>query len=126
MNLLLDTHVFIWCVSAPKRLSDKTRKMIENPSNEVHVSAVSALEIAIKVSLGKLRIPGSIEEQIKEKNFNSLSVSVKHALKVADLPIIHKDPFDRLLIAQAMEENFTLVTSDEEIEKYPNVKILKA
>jgi len=102
MRLLLDTHAFLWALTAPERLSKRARKSIEDEDNEVNVSAATVWEIAIKASLGRLE-PGlaelelSLPREIERHAFRPLPVHVRHALSVAALPPLHRDPFDRLL-----------------------------
>jgi PIN domain nuclease of toxin-antitoxin system len=117
LNLLLDTHVLLWWLGANSRLSQAARNAI-GAGGAVYVSAVSAWEIAIKTSQGKLDFPGNLEEQLLHNRFESLPVSVSHALAVATLPFHHRDPFDRLLIAQARMESLTLLTGDERLKAY--------
>jgi PIN domain nuclease of toxin-antitoxin system len=117
VKLLLDTHVALWWNSAPTKLGAKAKKAIEHAAC-VYVSSASVWEVANKVAAGKLRLPGSFAERIRLCGFLELSVSFEHAELVARLPLHHADPFDRMLVAQAMSENLTLVTSDEHIERY--------
>lgn len=123
MRLLLDTQAFIWVVSAPERLSQRARKAIRDPINEVHVSAATAWEIAIKVRTGKVAIAGDLQrfvpDEMAANSFSALPVTIEHALRVAALPMIHRDPFDRLLVAQAAVEELALVTSDGQVRRYP-------
>ncbi|MDE3102644.1 MAG: type II toxin-antitoxin system VapC family toxin [Chloroflexota bacterium] len=123
MRLLLDTQAFLWAVEALERLSARARREIQDPSNEVLVSAATAWEIAIKVGIGDLELPDDpqrfVPDQIDANAFTPLAVLVRHALKVADLPRIHKDPFDRLLVAQASVDGLALVTADEQVRRYP-------
>lgn len=126
MKLLLDTHTLLWILSSPKVLSNKAEKAITTASNIIYVSAASLWEIMIKNSNGKLAIPGDIEEQIKLHNFLQLPISFRHTIGIKDLPKIHGDPFDRLLISQALEEDLTIITRDEIIAKYPGIKTIKA
>ncbi len=123
MRLLLDTQAFLWAIEAPERLSARARKEIKSDANEILVSAASAWEIAIKTSLGDLVLPDDpqrfVPEQMAANSFIPLPVLMRHALKVADLPKIHKDPFDRLLVAQASVEDLGLVTADPHVRKYP-------
>lgn len=123
MRLLLDTQAFIWAIAAPERLSQRARAAMQDEDNEVYVSAATAWEIAIKARTGKVGVVGDpqrfVPEQIAANSFSSLAVSIRHALKVADLPMLHKDPFDRLLVAQASVEDLALVTADAQIRKYP-------
>jgi PIN domain nuclease of toxin-antitoxin system len=117
LNLLLDTHVLLWWLAASSRLSQAARDTI-GEGDLVYVSAASAWEIAIKASQGKLDFPGRLEEQLLQNEFRSLPVSIPHALAAADLPPHHRDPFDRMLIAQARLESLTLLTSDARLKAY--------
>lgn len=125
MNIILDTHVLIWALENNPALSDKAAENIINAENMVFVSAASVWEIGIKRSMGKLEAPDNLIEEIKRHRFTPLPMTTDHAELAGKLPQIHKDPFDRMLIAQAVYENLTLVTRDEWIFKY-DVKILKA
>lgn len=123
MRLLLDTHPFLWAIASPERLSARARREIEDDANEILVSATSAWEIAIKFRLGRLQLPDEpqrfVPEQMAANSFTALAVLLRHALQVANLPMIHTDPFDRLLVAQASVEDVALVTSDAQIRRYP-------
>jgi PIN domain nuclease of toxin-antitoxin system len=125
VKLLLDTHAFLWTALLAKRLSPVAVDAIEDSENEVFVSAASAWEIEIKRAKGKLQIPDKIEEALLELRFLALSVGLDHVLAVEGLPRHHRDPFDRILIAQAQLEGMTLVTSDRRIREYP-VAVLPA
>ena len=125
MNILLDTHVLIWALENNPTLSDDARSSIIHAENLVFVSSVSVWEIGIKKHLGKLEVPGNLQEEIRLHRFTPLSINYDHAELASKLPNIHKDPFDRMLIAQAIVEKLTLVTRDELISKY-ELKILKA
>lgn len=122
MRLLLDTHAFLWWVADDPRLSAPARRSIGAPRNEVFFSAVSAWEIVLRGSLGKTSLPESpdrfVPEQLRDNAFVALPVTVSHALAVGRLPNVHRDPFDRLLIAQAIVEGLRIVTRDEQISKY--------
>ncbi len=119
MNLLLDTHTFLWAIDDNPRLSQKARNAIIDGNNIVFVSAATAWEIAIKKSIGKLRIPnGDYLEELKLHRFTPLDITTEHALTVENLPSHHKDPFDRMLIAQAQVEKLTLITGDSKIKAY--------
>jgi PIN domain nuclease of toxin-antitoxin system len=124
MTFLLDTHVLLWWLDNPRLLSRQAKKAIEDGRNRIYVSAAVAWEIAIKKSLGKLDAPDDLEEMIDANRFNPLPVTIAHALGVLALPDHHRDPFDRLLIAQALHAGFRLVTRDEEIAKYPVPQIV--
>jgi PIN domain nuclease of toxin-antitoxin system len=125
MSLLLDTQVLLWCLSDPKRLAPKARRRIESSGQIVLVSVVSAWEIEIKRALGKLEAPTDLEVQLAEKRFTELALRLPHVAELSSLPNLHRDPFDRMLIAQARVEQLTLVTADEQIQSYP-VKSLSA
>jgi PIN domain nuclease of toxin-antitoxin system len=125
MNLLLDTHVLLWCLGAPDRLQRETRRKIERPETVVFVSAASAWEIETKRALGKLKVPADLEDQLHEKRFTELPVRVRHVQALRSLPALHRDPFDRMLVAQATAENLVLVTADDKVRAYP-VRTLEA
>lgn len=129
MELLLDTHAFLWALGDPEKLSPVARAAIEDPENGIFVSAAVAWEIGIKYALGKLSLPMEptiyVPACIGSFGFKSLPISQEHTLAVCGLPNHHNDPFDRIMIAQAQVEGFTFVTSDSESLKYP-VKLLKA
>ena len=125
MNLLLDTHVFLWAIDNNPQLSQKAREAIIDGNNIVFVSAATAWEIAIKKSIGKLRIPnGDYLEELRLHRFTPLDITTEHALMVENLPPHHKDPFDRMLVAQAQVEKLTLVTGDAKIQAY-NIPIIE-
>jgi PIN domain nuclease of toxin-antitoxin system len=119
MRLLLDTHVLLWWLEDPKRLSRAARKAIQEGANPVYVSAAVAWEITIKKALGKLDAPDNLEDVLEANRFLPLPITIPHALAVRSLPNHHRDPFDRILIAQALHEGFYLVNRDSEIAKYP-------
>ena len=116
MRLLLDTHAFLWWVGASPKLSRKAKAAIAKAKNQCLVSVASGWEIAIKVSLGQLRIDAALDrflpEQLALNGFQALAIDFKHTARVARLPFHHRDPFDRLLVAQAIEEELTVVTAD--------------
>ena len=118
MKLLLDTHIVLWWLDDPNLLSEDARNAIADPANEAFVSAVVAWEIAIKRGLGKLTTPPDLESAIQSCGFVPLAISVEHALAVESLPLHHRDPFDRMLIAQSQLETCTLVTRDSEFAPY--------
>ncbi len=122
MRLLLDTHILLWAASEPERLRKTARNLIENPNNELVFSAVSLWEIAIKASLGRsdFRIdPALFRRSLFDNGYAELVLSGAHAVAIANLPHLHRDPFDRMLVAQAMVEGLTLVTTDLIVTKYP-------
>lgn len=123
MRILLDTHVWLWLVGSPERIGQTARRELADRRNELYLSAASSWEIAIKVGLGRLELPAPPEEFVPPRlvrdNVLSLPVEHQHALRVANLPLHHKDPFDRLLVAQAMVERLVLYTADEQMLRYP-------
>ncbi|MBX3169566.1 MAG: type II toxin-antitoxin system VapC family toxin [Candidatus Eremiobacteraeota bacterium] len=122
MKLLLDTHVWLWSVAEPEQLGPRTTQILSRLDSEIYLSAVSAWEAAIKWGLRKLSLPGRPEELVRDSlainHFRRLEISHSHGCGVADLPDHHRDPFDRLLISQALCENLTLLTADNAILAY--------
>jgi PIN domain nuclease of toxin-antitoxin system len=121
MNLLLDTHTLIWFLEGDAKLSATAKKQIENPANTNFVSVATFWEMVIKVSLNKLEMQISIQnlkQLIWENGIEVLPITIENTLFVSQLPFYHKDPFDRLLIAQAVNENMTLVSRDEAMPLY--------
>ena len=122
MNLLLDSHAFKWWRDEPNKLSPTAFAEISNPKNEVFISVVTVWELQIKIALDKFSVKNGLETAIKDEIQNNgfliLPVELAHALHLEHLPLHHKDPFDRLLISQAVVENMTLVTTDAEFAKY--------
>lgn len=125
MSLLLDTQVLLWCLAEPDRLSRKTRRRIESATERVLVSVVSAWEIEVKRALGKLTAPDDLDRQLLERRFSELELRIEHVMELRSLPKLHKDPFDRMLVAQAVFDDLTIVTADEKVRSYP-VKSLSA
>ena len=124
MRLLIDTQIFIWTVLDSDRLSPKARQIMLGAS-EIFVSAASIWEIAIKVRIGKLEgNPDEFVEGIYESGFRELMISSKHAAKVHELPLYHRDPFDRLLIAQALTEPMKFLTADSMLKQYSELVIM--
>jgi PIN domain nuclease of toxin-antitoxin system len=122
MRLLLDTHILLWAANEPERLSAATRALVENPNNDVVFSAISIWEIAIKTGRGRddFRLhAGFFRRGLFDNGYTELPMTGAHAAALAGLPTIHKDPFDRMLVAQATVEGLTLVTSDPAIANYP-------
>ena len=121
MRLLLDTHLLLWAAEKPTRLSDAARRLMNNGGNDLMFSAASFWEIAIKRSLGRsdFRVdPRLLRRGLLDNDYTELQVGSDHALAIDSLPLLHKDPFDRILIAQAMVEGITLLTSDPLIAQY--------
>lgn len=126
---LVDTHVWLWIQSDPDRLRDETRATVEDLRNSILLSAASAWEIAIKYRLGKLSLPqppaSYVPDRMRRSGTSPLSVDHAHALKTADLPDHHRDPFDRLLVAQAQLLGLTIITADHQLSAY-DVSVLAA
>jgi PIN domain nuclease of toxin-antitoxin system len=122
LRLLLDTHVILWAAGRPDRLSARARSIIEDPFNRLVFSAVSICEIAVKRGLdrpGFRTDPNLLRRELLDVGYEDLPLTSSHAVAVASLPSIHNDPFDRLLIAQAVVEGITLLTADPTILRYP-------
>lgn len=122
MKLLLDTHLLLWAAGTPERLDADTRALIESPENELVFSAVSVWEVAIKHGLGRTDFQVDarlLRRGLLDNGYNELPVLSEHAVAIDSLPAIHKDPFDRLLIAQATIEGITLLTADPVVAQYP-------
>lgn len=129
MRLLVDTHVWLWLQTAPDRIDDVTLEKLANESNDLYLSAASGWEIAIKYRLGKLALPQTPEVYVPDRmrmtGTTPLAVEHAHALRVANLPDHHRDPFDRLLIAQAQLLGVAIVTADQQFSVY-DVELLRA
>jgi PIN domain nuclease of toxin-antitoxin system len=123
VRLLLDTHVFLWLNTEPERLSSEHLPVVEDPHNELLLSAVSSWEIAIKYAIGRLPLPEPPERYVPERmraiGARGLPIEHTHALAVAALAPLHKDPFDRLLVAQASLLDLPIVTADAVVARYP-------
>ena len=125
MNLLLDTHVLLWWLDDYPTLSKKAKDAISHGKNIVFISAVVIWEIRIKQNLGKLEIPHNFRKVLDSQPFERLDITVEHAHAVGDLPSHHRDPFDRMLVAQTKVEHLTLVTRDIHLKKY-KIPIIEA
>lgn len=127
MKILLDTCTFLWSIAEPKKLSKTAKAQLEDPDNEIYFSAISAWEISIQQSLGRLKLPEGNDNYITEQrirhDFLSLPLEEQPSSYLRRLPQHHRDPFDRMLICQALYHALTILTPDQEIAKYP-VKIL--
>ena len=124
-RFLLDTHVVLWALGEPGKLRRPARTALEDAQNEVFVSVVSGWEIAIKRALGKLEAPDDLEGAIRMQGFEPLLMTFRHAEQAGGLPPHHRDPFDRMLVAQSQVEGLVLVTRDPDIPLY-GVRILAA
>ena len=126
MNLLLDTHAFLWFIGGDKQLPEKSVELIKNPENNCFISIASLWEIAIKYSLGKIELKNGFEELYKIIQFSAieiLPISFDHLKQLAKLDFHHRDPFDRIIISQAISEKLTVISKDENFGKY-EVRIL--
>lgn len=124
MSLLLDTHVVLWWLADDPQLPDEVKDRLDHEP-DVYVSAATIWEIAIKQALGKITAPGDLPERVRGSGFRELPIGYAHAMAAGRLPMIHTDPFDRMLVAQARCEGFTLVTKDLHCQQY-EVAILRA
>ncbi len=115
---MLDTHALIWALGDPSKLSKQARQILEDPSHEVFVSSASLWEIAIKSADGKLSVPDDLESAIFTVGFLPLDIKFPHVRRLRTLPLHHRDPFDRILVAQALHEDLELVTRDRRILSY--------
>ena len=124
-RLLLDTHVFIWWISGNESLGQVARGLIANVDNQIYVSAVTVWEMSIKQQLGKLNAPGDLESVIERCGFSPLPIGLFHAQQAGSLPTYHRDPFDRMLVAQAQAEGLAIVTQDAAFPDY-GVRLIHA
>lgn len=122
MNLLLDSHAFLWFVEDSPQISANALSLIEAPTNDVLLSVASVWELAIKFSRGRLTLPASfdsfISEQLRRNRIGVLDVKLAHAARVATLPHHHRDPFDRMLVAQCLEERIPIISNDRVLDAY--------
>jgi PIN domain nuclease of toxin-antitoxin system len=118
MNILIDTHIFLWALSVPSKLSDERRSALEDLSNTIYVCSITIAELMIKASIGKLQIDFDPVELAKESGFALMGFSPEAALLLKDMPFHHRDPFDRMLIAQSLAEDCPIMTDDWKIEQY--------
>lgn len=123
MRYLLDTHIILWWLEQPEKLSKKTRDVIQDRKNRIFLSSVSFWEMAIKQNIGRLKLPNNILEVLTAEGFDTIPLSPDEALSVAGLPQIHKDPFDRMLIMQAKLNDLVMITHDKTIAQYPVVTL---
>ncbi|HEX5139341.1 MAG TPA: type II toxin-antitoxin system VapC family toxin [Dehalococcoidia bacterium] len=125
MSLLLDTHALLWWLADSPELSHEARTAIADEDEDVFVSIATAWEISIKRSLGRMETPDDLGEQLERHRFDLLPITLSHVSLTGRLPLLHRDPFDRMLIAQAMTNGLTLVTRDRNIARY-DVSVLPA
>ena len=122
MRLLLDTHAYLWWVEGAPALGRRARAAVANPDNEVFFSIASCWELAIKLSLGKLRLTQGLDrfvpDQLARNGFVLAGLDFRHVVRVSDLPFHHRDPFDRVLVAQALQDELAIVSADRVFRKY--------
>lgn len=118
LKILLDTHVALWWINDPAQLDDDARKAIANGANDVLLSAASVWEAAIKVAAGRLETPTALDDAVQDAGIGELPIRWRHARRAAALPTLHRDPFDRMLVGQALEEGLVLMTRDPLVRQY--------
>ena len=127
MRLLLDTQALLWFVLDDPKLSAKAKALIADPANDIEISPASYWEIAIKISIGKYHLPESLdsffERELGANAFRILSIKPRHVAPLTSLPFYHRDPFDRLLVAQAMVESIAIISSDLALDNYPVTRL---
>lgn len=123
MNYLLDTHIILWWLTDPKQIAPKAVKIISDKENSIFISNASLWEMAIKKNLGRLTLPRNIVEILQAEGFQIMPIGHEEALGIGDLPLIHSDPFDRMLVMQAKLYNCVLITRDKNVMDYPVVTI---
>jgi PIN domain nuclease of toxin-antitoxin system len=119
MNLLLDTHIFLWWITDEPRLSGEAKDIMMNPNHTIWFSAASASEISIKAPEGKVKMVRELQPLLDKEGFSFLPIGLSETERMATLPDIHQDPFDRILVSQSLEYGYTLLTADENVLKYP-------
>lgn len=129
MSYLLDTQVWLWMRNEPEKLRSEARTIIEHPENRLHISAATAWEIATKATVGRLRLPVAAEDWLTDArrlvDVTQLPITFAHAARAGMLPRLHRDPFDRMLVAQAQLEGLTLITSDAQVAAY-DIDVVRA
>ena len=123
MRYLLDTHVVLWWLMEPEKIHTKAQKIIRDRSNEIFISSASFWEIAIKKSIGRLTLPHNLLETVAIEGFKILPIMPEECIGVADLPLLHADPFDRLLVLQAKLYDLVIITRDAKISEYPTITV---
>lgn len=123
MKYLLDTHIILWWLTTPEKIHKKAQKIIKDKSNSIYVSSASLWEMAIKKSIGRLTLPHNLIEIMAIENFKILPINAEESLNVADLPMHHTDPFDRLMIMQAKLNDLIIITRDAKFAEYPVITL---
>lgn len=127
MHFLLDTHIFLFLINGSSSISEKTLTLINSRITKKFISVVSIWEIVIKINIGKLKLKHSISDIysiLKNNDIKILQIAEIHLKQYLQLPLIHRDPFDRLIVSQAITEDLTLITDDQFIKNYPNLKLI--
>ncbi len=124
MGYLLDTHVLLWWLTTPEKIAKTAHQIIQDKANLIYISSASFWELAIKKSIGKLELPYNLLETAVAEGFKYLPIMPEEALGVADLPLLHADPFDRLLVIQAKLNDLIIMTHDTKIMQYPVVTVV--
>ena len=123
MKLLVDTHIFLWAITADPRLSNESRRLFESAENQLYLGSPSLWEMLVKKQLGKLPLPepasGYLRGQLRKNRIEVLALAANHVFQLEALPALHRDPFDRMLVAQALGEGIPLVTQDAYVRQYP-------
>ena len=117
-RFILDTHALLWWLADSPQLGERCKEIISDQRNQIYISAATTWEISIKMSLGKLEAPEDMDSAVEDEGFSKLPISLYHGQLAGQLPPIHRDPFDRMLIAQAQAEGLILITADENITHY--------
>jgi len=125
MRVLLDTHIFLWWQDSPSLLSKVAISIIEDPQNSIFISAAVSWELIVKSLSGKLTLPMGVIESIEEERFIPLPITINHTIALSLLENHHKDPFDRIMLAQAKSENLTFITRDKQCLMYKGIKLVK-
>lgn len=123
MKIIIDTHIFLWAIAAPEKLSKQYAEELETLSNTVYVSSITMVEIMIKNTIGKLAVDVDLVKAVQDSGFELLDFTAQDALALKNMPLHHKDPFDRMLIAQAINNNYYLMSDDSKFVSY-NCRLL--
>lgn len=118
MDILIDTHIFLWALGQPDKLNEQQRIHLEAPYNTIYISAVTIAELSIKSSIGKFDLVFNPLEMAEKTGFTWLDFTAEDAMRLKDLPLYHKDPFDRMLIAQSLRNGIALMTNDRKFSRY--------
>jgi len=118
MNIIIDTHIFLWALADPQKISETKRRELETATNTIYVSAISVAEMMLKASIGKLDINFDVVDMVKQSGFELLDFSAEDAVGLKNLPFHHKDPFDRMLVAQSSSRGFALMSEDSKLSLY--------